>query len=172
MSCPRNDQKWLEYLDGALSADEQRALDEHIATCQGCAERLRQYQRSWDALGELSAPVVPGGLKKRVLAVVAAERAPTVAAPERRGSPWRWAWAPLAAAAVVLVVVGVVALRGPGTGGGDLSAEDRMLALNYDVIENLELLENLDLLKVDEWEDLEALADTDLDALAEIVDDI
>ena len=173
MSCQQHEEKWFDYLEGALPENERRVLQEHIDVCRECAERLDGYRRSWDALQALDAPAAPQCLKERVLAAVADAVRENVRV-ERSSSHiatpwWRRAWVPLAAAAMVLVVVGVMMMwDSPSTGGfEDLSAEDQQLVANLDLLEDLDLLENLDLLE--EWETLEQMDDIDLDELASIV---
>lgn len=40
-----------EFLDGALTADRERDLVEHLAGCDGCTEYVEQYRRAIRTLG-------------------------------------------------------------------------------------------------------------------------
>lgn len=41
-----------DYLDGALDAAQQRAFEQHLAACDGCAEYLTQFTETIRLVGE------------------------------------------------------------------------------------------------------------------------
>ena len=84
------------YALGALSLDERRAFESHLATCAECLQELRDATLVAEGLGRAVAPQEPSaGLRARVLAAaVAAPRAelprttPPVVAPPRPIAQW------------------------------------------------------------------------------------
>lgn len=114
-SCDETLELLSAALDGALTGDEQTALDEHLAHCSACStlfQELRALQEAAAGLDELPAPA---GFTGRVMASIAADPAQekpdnVIAFPSRKASrtPWkRWA---ASAAVVAVVVLGAIAL--------------------------------------------------------------
>lgn len=130
------------YSLGALPEAEARALEDHLAGCGACSERLQWLRPAVDLM-PASVPQLeaPEGLKQRLMEVVNEEAeaaaapvpAPAPAAPWWRRLrigelvPFRPALAGLAALAIALVVVAGVSLTG---GGGDESSLDGSYAAN------------------------------------------
>lgn len=86
-------------LDGLLTEEEERELDEHLASCPDC----RRARREMDTVHRMllaASPLPPEGLEDRILDELPDQ--------PRRRSPWMKKAAPLAAAAVfLLAVVGI-----------------------------------------------------------------
>ena len=59
-----------EAVDGALTPEEQRAFDAHVAGCTHCAQELAEAQRgaAWLSMLKTKAPEPPVGLLERILA--------------------------------------------------------------------------------------------------------
>lgn len=90
---------------GALDAEEAQALDEHVATCTGCAAELAEAREAAASLG-LAAPLVSArpGLKARVMGSAAVLS--DIDGPRRPRGPRRWSFA-LGAAAVIVAGVAI-----------------------------------------------------------------
>jgi anti-sigma factor RsiW len=103
------------YALDALDADEERAFEEHLASCEACREELASLREASAALAYGAVgPVPPPELKQRILTEARAERPNVVSLPRRRS----WT-APLAAAAALAAAgaigVGVWAATRPAT---------------------------------------------------------
>ena len=100
-------------LDGALTAQEQDALDAHLALCPDCAALARSLAAlSGDFAAiraETAGALPPADLTGRITDAVRAEK--VVPFPAKKPSPWkRWA---AAAAVAVIVCAGALASGGP-----------------------------------------------------------
>lgn len=103
MNCDEYLDQISAALDGELSADERRALDEHLAGCPACAALFRELSGQSAALRGLDCEV-PDGLTERILAGL-----PEQEAPGQKTKIIRWRrWASLAACLVL--AVGIFAL--------------------------------------------------------------
>ncbi len=115
------------YSLGALTGSEAAALENHLATCEACTERLHWLQPAVHLIpASVSQLDAPPELGERLMAIVreeAAEQAPVAAKPARSvGSriqsflqhlaPMRPALAGFAAMALVVAAVGGYAIRG------------------------------------------------------------
>ncbi len=110
MNCSAFEQKIEAYLDGALSADDARAIESHIAACQVCAEELSLARQVSEGLAELAPLNCSDIVTARVRHTMSAPggRANSVA---ERSRTQRTAWNQSIwkiAAAVVLVAAGVI----------------------------------------------------------------
>lgn len=109
--------EWISAaLDGALTPEEQRRLDAHLAACAECralAKELRQLQREMPGEAE-----VPAGFHQAVMDRIAAEQVVPFPPKKRENRTWR-SWAALAAVFAVVAVGGGMG-RAPGyfAGGG------------------------------------------------------
>ena len=100
------------YLLGALSADEKRALDAHLRTCDECAREARSLGAGTEMLADQVGPVdLPAGLAERIVAAAQPVEAAT-GIRARRALARRPArrWAVLGIAAGVALVVAITAL--------------------------------------------------------------
>ena len=123
MTC---DQARLLLVDlGAASqtAEEARALRDHLGGCQACAALEREERALSDLLeARLPRPAAPERLRRALEEQVAraeARAAPPAAAPSRR-----WAWPALAAVASAAAVALWLAPRGPAAPGAGALAEE------------------------------------------------
>jgi anti-sigma factor RsiW len=102
LTCERWAGKLDAYLDGELSADEQRALDEHLRQCPACtAESLGRLQqkRAIHAAGQRFVP--DAAFRTRI------QRSITAGRP----SPWKQGWLPAVAIAAVLLIASAFLLN-------------------------------------------------------------
>ena len=111
-------------LDGALTADEQTELDEHLSRCPACSALFDELKRLREASADLEDVPAPDGFAGRVMDAIAADPAQEHSdnvvpfpAKKRSRTPWK-GWA-ATAAVVAVVVLGAVAL--PGQLGASLS---------------------------------------------------
>ena len=101
-------------LDGELSADEQIALDEHIACCPACSALLDDLRALHTAAADREDVPAPAGFTEIVMRAIAAEAAPekpnnviSFAAPKKaKRNHWKQ-WS-VSAAAIAIVVLGAV----------------------------------------------------------------
>ena len=109
--------EWISAaLDGALTPEEQRGLDAHLAACAECralAKELRQLQKEMPGEAE-----VPAGFHQAVMDRIAAEQVVPFPPKKRGNRTWR-SWAALAAVFAVVAAGGGMAARlGYFAGGG------------------------------------------------------
>jgi len=87
---------------GALDADEQREVEQHLAGgCAACQRELAGWQEVVGIMALTSEDKTPPDLKPALMQRLPRRSARIIALP-------RWSWVPLAAAAVALLVLGVV----------------------------------------------------------------
>ncbi|GEM_PF-974516 len=94
------------HLDGALAPAEAKALEDHLASCPGCAKALEELRRTVEAIRSLEPVEPPPWLAERILARVQPRKRPLFLRPE------------LQAAALVLVCLTgllVAKVAGPGS---------------------------------------------------------
>ena len=103
------------YAMDALDPNEERAFEEHLASCEACREELASLREATAALAYGAAgPAPPAELKLRILEQAKAERPNVVSLPPRRS--WTTPLAAAAAiAAAVAIGVGVWAATRPTT---------------------------------------------------------
>ena len=139
------------HLDGELSVEDRRRVEEHLAACEACRRELAGTERVWRALGVLESIQPAGDLAERVFRRVLTTR--------RAERVWRKSWFyPLATAAALLIalVVGytlnppkTVDKSDPGAGVVVVppqNGDTREIVRNMDLLENLDVLEALDTL--------------------------
>jgi anti-sigma-K factor RskA len=111
MTCERLDELAAAYALGAVPADEERAMSEHLATCDEPHEEARELIGAAGLLPAALSPVAPSAaLRERLMATVAAtpqdhRRPAPVEAPVRtepRRPWWQLGSLPTALAAVAL----------------------------------------------------------------------
>lgn len=111
------------YVDGELEPSRVLELDEHVAACEACRERIQLDRAIRGSLKRvMRKEVAPDGLRARVAAAMAAEQARGDKRAEaaetlrlQKSSLWR-TMVPLASAAALALVWGA-ATRGPLSGG-------------------------------------------------------
>ena len=114
-------------LDGQLTADEQAALDDHIAHCPACSALLDDLRSLQAATAHMEDIPAPAGFAEAVMAAVAAESAqnqddnvvPFSAKLNRKPRP-RWSRWVASVAAVAIIAVGAASL--PDLMGGSKNA--------------------------------------------------
>lgn len=134
---PRADKAlhWLAgaYVLDALPADEERAFERHLETCEVCRLEVEELGETVARLGLAAAAAPPAGMRTEVLGRAAAQRqrSPRSATRPSLGRPRSRVLAPLAAAAAASAVTFALAdLREPAGLGRDpavsavLAAED------------------------------------------------
>lgn len=100
-------------LDGQLTADEQIALDEHIARCPACSALLDDLRALHTAAAEWEEVPAPAGFAASVMAAVAAEANReksdnVIPFPAQKAKRTHWKQWTVSAAAVAIVVLGAV----------------------------------------------------------------
>src|SRR6188472_3363066 len=93
--------------DGAASQAERARVTAHVATCPACAKALEVQQLMHQAMalrGRAAAVPAPPGLRTRIAATLAADRAPVI------DIGWRTRLSAFAAAALVVLALGALAL--------------------------------------------------------------
>jgi anti-sigma factor RsiW len=108
MSCGEAVDRLSAHLDAELEAGEARALEDHLATCAACRQRLSVLARTRDAVQVLPRESVSTGFEARLHRRLAAETVSSLmVAGDRRPLPRRprSRWAALAA---VVATVGVL----------------------------------------------------------------
>ena len=56
------------YLEGTLSAEDRRRVEDHLPNCEGCARYLDQIRQSIGTLGALPAEALPESARAALLA--------------------------------------------------------------------------------------------------------
>jgi hypothetical protein len=137
MSCHEWDERLNDLVDGLLPADGRRAVEAHVAGCEGCRGALEATR----ALRERAA-ALPGEEPPRDLwpAILAALPGPVAALPGRGAAPSRRrppAWV-LGLAAAAILVIGFAAglllrpARMESAGGGPALASFRQARIDYE----------------------------------------
>lgn len=139
MNCDKCQNLVSDFLDGALSHEDQNTLNLHLEECLSCADLRNDLQAivgfCHTQRGEYSAPPNERALWLRIRNVIEASESPaagTVSATPRRklsgwvGRTWELSFSQLAASAAVIVLLvslsTVVGLRRFGTGSATQSA--------------------------------------------------
>ncbi len=119
----------------ALAPAEERQVEQHVAQCGQCRDRLRELEALAATLA-YAAPAAspPPELRDRVMAAIGPVVAAPVAQPRRRSAPGWWprfslVAVPALAAAVLALGVWNLSLRGQVTDQGHELAHGRVVAL-------------------------------------------
>ena len=62
------------YLEGDLPPDERTLVEQHLASCDGCAAYVQQMRLTIKAIGHVSADAITSGTREDVLAIFRAWR--------------------------------------------------------------------------------------------------
>jgi ferric-dicitrate binding protein FerR (iron transport regulator) len=109
-ACERARAAFLDLEDGALAAERQREVRQHLADCAACRAAWAAWEAEGRLLREALAPVpVPRDAASRVAAQVRRRRPSGMSPRTRRVLQWGLA----AAAALLVVLLGPWAWRGP-----------------------------------------------------------
>jgi anti-sigma factor RsiW len=68
MPCQELVEVITDYLEGALSREDRRRFDEHLAGCSGCRAYLEQMRTTIRLTGALKTDSIPEGVRERLLA--------------------------------------------------------------------------------------------------------
>lgn len=79
MLCGRFRERLTDYIEGALSPGEERAMGEHVLACPVCHELLNEVRNAIRACRELPLAAPPPGLEARIIARTTPEREMTCA---------------------------------------------------------------------------------------------
>ncbi len=112
-SCDEIVELLSESLDGQLTADEQTALDEHIACCPACSALSDDLRALHTAAADWEDVPAPAGFAEAVMKAVAAEAAPkrvdnVIPFVPGKAKVNHWKKWGLSAAAIAIVVLGAV----------------------------------------------------------------
>lgn len=115
-------------LDGALTGEEQAALDEHLSRCPVCSALFAELSGLHTAAGELEDLSAPAGFADQVMARIAADPAQeqpgnVVPFPVKKSSRTPWKGLAVTAAMVAVVALGAATLSGH-LGAGSQSTAD------------------------------------------------
>lgn len=148
MNCEPVEALLLAVVDGRATAEERELVNQHVASCAGCARRMEEMRATWSALDALPAaepsPWFDAQLRARL-------RDP---APKRSRPGWlpggaRWA----AMAALVVAIAIWISLRPPVQRPAPTATTENQ---DFTVVKNLPELENYDV--ISNFEALSALA--------------
>ena len=154
--CPdHNETLWLDVY-GELDPNERPAWEKHLETCEGCRQERRQMLRLLKAV-KVNMPS-PALSREKAGALV---RSITQKLREKREEKWwrKQLWGipnkfipALAAASILIVVFSWFSMKGPKSPSSmrtisNLKSEEQILVKNFDIIQNLELLEEMDTLQ-------------------------
>src|SRR5262245_16248809 len=121
MRCGHAQKLIVAAVDGELTPERRRELDDHVAVCTDCRTELRTTETLFGALGSLpqeaEVPALVEAATLRRMRILAAEG-------RDRGSR-RWSWLPahvLAATGVAVLALVVATRQGPGPDSGRLPA--------------------------------------------------
>lgn len=67
LTCHELVQLITEYLEGALSADDRRRVEEHLEVCDGCRRYLEQMRETIRLTGMLTEEQIPDEHKETLL---------------------------------------------------------------------------------------------------------
>ena len=149
-----NPSHWiLDYLDGTLDPGTRLEVDAHLEVCESCRVLLIEYRETWGLLSHYPGPEPSKGFVPSVLEVVRHQN--------RATRIFRIRSAVIAAAAVILVAAWLVFGPFPFSGVSGVTEQDGSVAVEPELLENLDLIEDLDFL-VEYGEDLELAMEVDL----------
>jgi predicted anti-sigma-YlaC factor YlaD len=100
MDCHDAQSQMTAYLSGDLLAEDYRAVEAHVSSCQCCRVELDGYHQLWDALAAFPVSSPDPDLDRRILAQVSAELLDARTVPATAIRWWGIAVAALAAVAL------------------------------------------------------------------------
>lgn len=144
-----NDLLLSAYLDNELNDVQRHHVQRHLDTCSACQKQLAALQRADDWIREPGDTALSAGFEQRFWGKL------TDLDHQKSLPAWRqWlqpGWRPAVAAGLAAgLVLGVLIFTGPepGLSRDEMAiAENMELLMDYDLISNLEILENWDALE-------------------------
>jgi anti-sigma factor RsiW len=162
------------YIDGELSVEREAAVGQHLSSCSACSAFLANLNSVDNLLLGLQAPDVPGLLLTSIKDQIRQEESrdlDSASVPPPHNASWTWS-APLLAAAAVLVLLAVVRFNEDPVSGqvvnqdssqavienageerdaialvDGLEEEELLFSIDFETIEEMELLEDLDVVE-------------------------
>jgi hypothetical protein len=104
MECRGIRQRLSAYLEGIVSSEEKKIIEEHLLSCQPCSVALRNLKRTGELVRALEEVEPPHGMKQKVLARIRREQESKKSTLEKLFFPLRIK-IPIQAAATVLIAV-------------------------------------------------------------------
>lgn len=148
----------VAYLDGETDPDTTRRLEEWLATDEEARARLRELERTWDALDELPRAHVGANFTCSTVEMLAVSEAQAAQSTRRRaGRDERWFW--------ILATASALAAGSLAFAVGERRAERE----NDLLLENLPAIENLDAYR--QAEDISLLRSLKAEGIFETHDD-
>ena len=74
MNCKKTDSTVIGYLFKTLSADAEKRMNTHLATCEECRTRLERFKRTQTLLDEIDSPIPPQGITRKALQAIAEQQ--------------------------------------------------------------------------------------------------
>lgn len=68
MTCKELVELITDYLEGALSPDDRRRFEDHLATCEGCTNYLQQVKTTIMLIGSLHERMIDPQMQDELLA--------------------------------------------------------------------------------------------------------
>ena len=123
MTCEQALEAMSAALDGELSAEERKELDEHLNTCPACAALMEELSGQSLLLRQLDCDV-PAGLDVRILSAL-----PEQPRPAKKGKIIRWRrWGTLAACLILALWGGSALTNSPRMGSTGADAAPNSMA--------------------------------------------
>jgi anti-sigma factor RsiW len=136
------DEVLVAYLDGELDAEQRRSVEDRLPRDDDFRRRLNELDRAWDLLDELPKTVADESFVRSTVAMVAVAAEQEVSHTQRQSVwPRRICYAAVGALVVFAAVLGYCAV------GQYADAENRALARDLPVIEDLDLYRRIDFLR-------------------------
>jgi anti-sigma factor RsiW len=76
LTCQHVVELMTDYLEGALSPDERRRFEAHLAHCAACRQYLEQLRSTLDVLGRIPQPEVDPAVREELLELYRRSRSP------------------------------------------------------------------------------------------------
>ncbi|RLB55223.1 MAG: hypothetical protein DRI34_10905 [Deltaproteobacteria bacterium] len=148
MSCDRNHEELVAYLDGELDRENRRQLERHLAGCRRCSRILDELRQAVEASRQLEVVEPSADFRREFWWRFATE---SRQAPGWWAGPPRWRWPVLAAGGALaagLAVAVVMLVSRPRVSEADkVIASHLELFSDYDVIRNLDILEDMEFIE-------------------------
>jgi anti-sigma factor RsiW len=151
MDCPAR-QNLEAFFDGEVTGDERKALEGHVASCHTCAAALDELRAVWAALDAYPEPEIPG-IDPRTI----------IARAEVRQRRITYLKVGSAVAAVALFVISLWGVGVMDTDDGIPPAVKQDIVANWEIIHNLDMLQDLEDGDLEILENLEILEELPLE---------